>query len=57
MALMIVISVVYTFSALGTPHANYISSVERIKMADCQTVKAAADKHRVIVCLKEKPNG
>jgi len=52
-ALMVIISMVTTFTALGQPHTNYIASVERVKMADCLIVKKSIDKHHVVDCIKE----
>ena len=54
MALMVIISAVVTFSALGQPHTNYVASVEHVKFADCQTIKKSlAVQHVVVDCIKE----
>jgi hypothetical protein len=54
MAYLVMISVVTTFSALGKPHDSYVSSVERIKYADCLAVKDAVSKaHHAVTCIKE----
>jgi hypothetical protein len=53
MALMVIISMVTTFSALGQQHISYVASVERVKMADCITVKKSIDNHHVVDCIKE----
>ena len=53
-ALMVIISAVVTFSALGQPHTNYVASVERVKFADCEKIKSGLSKHHAVVdCIKE----
>lgn len=53
MALAIIISVVTTFSALGQPKINYVTSIERVKMADCLIIKKSIDKHFKVDCMRE----
>ncbi len=54
MAFLILISAVTTFSALGQPHTNYVTSVERMSYADCVKVKNAVTKqHHTATCVKE----
>ena len=53
-ALMVIISDVVTFSALGQPHTNYVASVERVKFADCEKIKKGLAVQNVVVdCIKE----
>jgi hypothetical protein len=53
MALLILISAVTTYSSLGSPHINYVASVERVHYKDCLVIKKAAPKQHVVTCLKE----
>ena len=54
MALLIIISSVVTFSALGQPHTNYVASVERVKFSDCENIKKSLAIQAVVVdCIKE----
>jgi hypothetical protein len=54
MALLVLISAVTTFTALGQPNTNYVASVERVKLADCEKIKAGLSKqHVVVTCIKE----
>ncbi len=53
MALLIMITTIITFSPLGVPHANYLTHVEKIKLADCLTIQKGVDKHHVVTCIKE----
>lgn len=53
-ALMVIISAVVTFSALGQPHTNYVASVERVQYKDCEKIKKSlAMQHTVVDCIKE----
>ena len=54
MALLILISAVQTFTALGQPHTNYVASVERVSFTDCEKIKKGlAKQHVVAACIKE----
>jgi hypothetical protein len=53
MALLIMITTIVTYSPLGSPHANYLTHVEKIKLADCLIIKKAIDKRHVVTCIKE----
>ena len=53
-ALMVIISAVVTFSALGQPHTSYVASVDRVKFSDCEKIKKGLAAQNVVVdCIKE----
>ncbi len=52
MDFMITISLVTTFTALGVPQKNFVSSVEKIKHSDCLLVQRAMPKEHKVVCVK-----
>ena len=58
MALLVLISAVTTFSALGQPHTNYVASVERVTVTDCEKIKRGLDgkHHQVVAFIKEGKN-
>jgi hypothetical protein len=55
-SLMIVISTIYSFSPLGAPVKNYVTSAQDIPYEDCLTVQKNVSKHSEVLCIKEKPS-
>lgn len=50
--LMVVISIVYTFTPLGSPVKSYIASAQEIAYEDCMTIKKNIGPKNTVDCIK-----
>jgi hypothetical protein len=49
---MVVISIVYTFTPLGSPVKSYIASAQEIAYEDCMTIKKNIGHKNEVDCIK-----
>lgn len=52
MDILILVSTVVTFSALGVPQANYVASAEKIPHRECLIIKKAMKDKATVLCIK-----
>lgn len=51
-SLAIVISLITTYTPLGSPTKNYVASVQEMPYDDCLVLKKNTNSHNETVCVK-----